>query len=149
VGGVKSWVIYFIVSIILVITSFIVYVIVHPSNVRHEAGRDTREFYGNGDFQIFKSPLMLRDLERKVTLEGPIYSYKEKNGILYVYGETGYTIVDIEKETVKQYVISEENRGPNWKDEVQKSYGNKYIRLNNFEEFNGDEKAIFDTMNKK
>ncbi|MBP2651355.1 MAG: hypothetical protein H6Q74_2180 [Firmicutes bacterium] len=143
----KACLMYIVLPIILIIVSFTLYIVLHPSQVRHEAGRDTREFYGNGNFQIIKSPLMLMDLERKVTLEGPIYAYKEKDSILYVYGETGYTVVDIEKETVRQYVISEENRGPGWKVKVQKNYVDKYVRLNSFDEFTEDEKAIFRTMN--
>lgn len=148
----KSCLTYIILPIVLVILmiigGFFVYIWLNPSPVKHEAGRDTKEFYGDGSFQIFKSPLALRDLERKVTLENPIYSYRESNGILYVYGETGYTVVNIKEETVKQYILSEKIRGPNWQKEVRENYGDKYVRLNSFEEFTEEEKTIFNSLNK-
>jgi len=115
--------------------------------MKHESGKDTIEVYGDGTFQISgnKGALpILVDLERRTTLEEKIKKYKLIGDVLYVQGERGYTIVNIKSEFIRQCVVYSIN--DYWEKNDRLKYGEKYIKLNAFEDFNQEEKAIFNNM---
>ena len=119
----------------------------NEKNVKHEAGKDTIEVYGDGTFQISgnKGALpILADLERHATLEVKIKKYKLIGDTLYIQGGRGYTIVNIKSEVIKQYVLHSEN--DYWEQTERPKYGDKYIKLNTFDDFNQEEKNIFNNM---
>lgn len=138
------------IIILVLITSvigFLVSLYLNEKNIRHEAGKDTIEVYGDGTFQISgnKGALpILVDLERHTTLEEKIKKYKLIGETLYIQGGRGYTIVNIKSEVIKQYVSYSEN--DYWEKTQRPKYGEKYIRLNNFDDFSQEEKEIFNNM---
>lgn len=137
-----------IISILVVcVVSFLFSLYLNGKNIKHESGKDTIKVYGDGTFQIIgdKGALpILVDLERRTTLEDGIKKYKLLEDDLYVYGERGYTIVNIKSEVIRQCVIYTLN--DRWEKNHRPKYGEKYIKLNSFEDFSQEEKEIFNSM---
>ena len=137
-----------IISILIACVSMFMFSIyLRGVDVKHESGKDTIEVYGDGTFQISgnKGALpILVDLERRTTLEVKIKKYKLIGDVLYVQGERGYTIVNIKSEFIRQCVVYSIN--DYWEKNDRPKYGEKYIKLNTFEDFSQEEKAIFNSM---
>jgi len=129
------------------VVMFMLTIYLRGMDVKHETGKDTIEVYGDGTFQISgnKGALpILVDLERRTTLEVKIRKYKLIGDVLYVQGERGYTIVNIKSEFIRQCVVYSIN--DYWEKNDRPKYGEKYIKLNTFEDFSQEEKAIFNSM---
>lgn len=129
------------------VIGFLFSLYLNEKNIKHEAGKDTIEVYGDGTFQISgnKGALpILVDLERHTTLEARIEKYKLIGDTLYIQGGRGYTIVNIKSEVIKQYVLHSEN--DYWEKNERPKYGEKYIRLNALDDFSLEEKKIFNKM---
>ncbi|HPO76694.1 MAG TPA: hypothetical protein PLI23_05915 [Thermoclostridium caenicola] len=74
-------------------------------------------------------------------IESDIYSYLEKDSKLYVYGRSGYTIVDINKDTIKQLVL--------WDNApvlMYIGYFPNYTRVAKFEDFTDEEQRILNHL---
>jgi len=136
-----------ILALMVCVAMFMFSIYLRGMDVKHEIGKDNIEVYGDGTFQISGNkgtlPILI-DLERRTTLEVKIRKYKLLGDVLYVTGERGYTIVNIKSEFIKQYVVYSIN--DYWKKNDRPKYGEKYIKLNEFEDFSQEEKEIFNSM---
>lgn len=131
--------------VVIVLLSTVFLLCFNSNDGKHMTGRDTVEVFGNGDFQIIgKKPSHFADLERKATLEENVKQYKFVRNKIYVFGKRGYTIVNIEEGTVKQYVLNLEDK--NWDRINIPNYGKDYIRLKEFEDFSIEEQEVFNQM---
>lgn len=78
------------------------------------SGKDTVKSFGNGRYQIIKIPAsidgktktfnVLYDLRDETAIESKILKFKhdKKNGLVYILGDNGYTILKYKEEKYKQ-----------------------------------------------
>lgn len=139
--------------VLLCIVSLLLYTCLTKDShidLKHEAGRDTVDLFGDGTFQIMdRNPSVLYDLDHKLVLEEEVYQYKMVDHSLFIYGRQGYTIVDIYKKAIQQYVFNTmKKESPyDYKTYYEKyllpSYGDQYKKLDAFSAFTEKEQNIF------
>ena len=115
--------------------------------VKYEAGRDTVEFYGDGSLQIQKVSneiLSFVRIDKKDEIEKKIIKYKKKKEILYLYGEIGYTVVNIKTKLVKQYVMNRQE--PEWSNRLKNDLKEEYIIIKKYEDLTKEEREIFENI---
>ncbi|MDQ2088193.1 hypothetical protein RBH29_17355 [Herbivorax sp. ANBcel31] len=100
---------------------------------RHEIGKT--EFDGNEILGLFRTGFVL---------ENHIYKYIEKDNKVFVYGETGYTIVDTENNTVKHLIL--DFYSPARVHLHLLHYDDNYIRIREFSEFTDTEQKVLKSI---
>jgi hypothetical protein len=72
---------------------------------RYPPGKDTVEIYGDGTYQILSGPTSntLANIETQEDIELVVYKYKEESPLVYVIGESGYTILNYQTGKIKKY----------------------------------------------
>lgn len=118
-------------------------------DLRHEAGRDTVDLFGDGTFQLMdRNPSVLYDLDHNCVLEEEVYQYKMVDHSLFIYGRQGYTIIDINRKVIQQYVLNTVKKEIpyNYKTYYEKyllpSYGDQYKKFDTFSQFTEEEQKI-------
>ncbi|MEC2078686.1 hypothetical protein [Metabacillus fastidiosus] len=91
----------------LLIINFLLIVSGCSSDYRYPPGKDTVDIFGNGKFQILSGTgdNNFMNVETQEDIELYVYKYKEIEPLVYVIGESGYTILNYQTEKVKKYKI--------------------------------------------
>jgi hypothetical protein len=121
--------------------------IVMFSSCMHPIGRDTIDAFSFGRFQISGSypTLLLRDVDKHIEID-TVKAYETRKFKLYVKGEVGFTIINLLTHEIWQVAIYPNRFGVGWSSRIQSLYGDKYVRLNSFENFSREEQAIFNSL---
>jgi thioredoxin-related protein len=79
-------------------------------NFKYGPGKDTVEIFGDGTYQILrivdedlKEHKVLYNNEKQESVVENVLDYKEHKSLLYVVGDNKFTVLDYEKNKVKQY----------------------------------------------
>jgi regulator of extracellular matrix RemA (YlzA/DUF370 family) len=120
---------------------------------KYVVGKDTVKAFGDAAFQIFEisdddyALIMLPD---NAAIERDIIEYREVGELLYIYGRTGYTIIDLDTNHIRQYQIFEGYT----EDEATYRYRQetRYVEegiieiVQDFESFSEEEQAVFEEL---
>ena len=138
----KVWIFFFI--IVSIIGSVYIYIHIHRYIY-------TKTFFRYKITFVFE----LRDYFNRRTIENEMFTYVVKNDVLYVYGLSGYTKVNLglDIQIVKiinpqyedNYIPSLDGRGAFYSsiNELREEYGKNLIIQNNFENLNDTDISIF------
>lgn len=138
----KVWIFFFI--IVSIIGSVYIYIHIHRYIY-------TKTFFRYKITFVFE----LRDYFNRRTIENEMFTYVVKNDVLYVYGLSGYTKVNLglDIQIVKiinpqyedNYIPSLDGRGAFYSsiNELREEYGKNLIIQNNFEKLNDTDISIF------
>lgn len=91
--------------IVLLVCLSIIFVAVACKKTKYPSGKDTIESFGDGKFQISKTPSRFVLINEKTNefLESNIYRYKEIKPFVYIIGESGYLILNYETGEIKKH----------------------------------------------
>ena len=116
-------------------------------------GIDTIGSFGTDSrYQLSKSSnkrATLSDLSQHSTLEADFYDLFEdkQNGKLYIYGYSGYTVIDLKENTIKQKRRNWGEGGTGFSadppEKLQETYGDRYFYYKQYEDFSELDKRVF------
>lgn len=123
---------------------------------KYDIGKDTIKAFGDASFQLFENSsnndiLFLRKYPSQSTIEIDVKKYKVVDTTLYVYGRTGYSVIDLKTDEVIQYQIFEEYTEDEimyYKNSQEISFvENGYIKvIDSYEDFSEEERAVFEEL---
>lgn len=148
------------ILIILLCSIYLVsylYTIIWGENIKYPSGFDTVRSFGDGTYQIVrnndKSMCLLNSNFHSGRIENKIYKYEVKGDRIYVCGAIGYTIINYKANELKQYLTFQgydKNMIEQYKSLDEKSnekyYGDRWVRLNKYDDFTEKERKIFEDM---
>lgn len=125
-------------------------------------GKDTVYWIGDGKFQLLKSvddrELCMYDENKMLrTLLKDVVDYKVKEKLLYVISAEGYGIIDESENICRLFIVVEDSQyisGWSEDEEGNRKYISRYLNdthityLKSYDEFSGNERAIFERMKK-
>jgi hypothetical protein len=84
------------------------------NDYKYKPGKDTVAIFGDGKFQILSGPTSnsLTNYEADLNIEYIVYKYKEIKPLVYVIGESGYTILNYKTGQIRRYKKLKEIEDP-------------------------------------
>ncbi len=124
---------------------------------KYDIGKDTIKAFGDASFQLFETSsnndnLLLRMYPSHSIIEIDVKNYKVDDKTLYVYGRTGYSVINLITNEVVQYQVFDDYS----EDEMYYmslqgiSYvENGYIKvIDSYEDFSEDQREVFEELKK-
>lgn len=95
-----------IIPLIIIISVILFLNLYTERGLKYSIGKDTIHYFGDGTFQIIKSPSgekVLYKLPEQAVVESDVYKHKEINDKIYVMGKLGYTIINMQTNQIQQF----------------------------------------------
>ncbi|HWL23499.1 MAG TPA: hypothetical protein VNR38_07090 [Ureibacillus sp.] len=74
------------------------------NDYKYQPGKDTVEIYGDGTYQILSGNTnTLANVETQENPEEIVFKYKDEKPLVFVIGESGYTILNYQTGEIKKY----------------------------------------------